>query len=135
MSTTTTEPAKDVVQNCGSCGHWFCPLQNRKINVGQCRQAPPVASFSWPRTREHEFCAQWKAKDNLAKDTAPGATAAGVTPEPVETTGTDGLGVPPAVTGKGSPPTKPAPGSPAGGPPSLLNRMLRRGHGGARGQQ
>lgn len=57
-------------QRCGTCKHWHCRVAN--LGIGQCRANPPATSFSWPRTRDEDWCNSWTQADTAA---APGVAA------------------------------------------------------------
>jgi len=131
------------MRTCSTCIYWLklgsCATQrsimydNRAVSIppgdeGQCRAMPPAEDNRWPMTMAGHWCGCWQGKNTLTEDSAPGATAAGETRELPEPDSAEPKGDAPAEGGKASPPVKPAAGSPAGGPPSLLQRLTGRGH-------
>lgn len=73
MTTANQPPAPHAsAQRCATCKHWLSRVPN--IGVGQCRANPPQTSFSWPRTREEDWCNSWAATDSAAP-TGPAASA------------------------------------------------------------
>jgi hypothetical protein len=67
-----TTPTK----NCGNCAHWHCPLQKHGAGIGECRRGTPIASYTWPRTRESDGCSEHKDKTFNAGAAAPSQPAA-----------------------------------------------------------
>lgn len=127
------------MKTCATCLYWrhlgesqaprHVHYDSRYVTVpagpeGQCRARPPAGDSRWPMTCGGDWCGCWREK-TLTEAPTPRASAAGETPEP---TAPDSAQAP-AEAGKGAPPVKPAAGSPAGGPPSLLQRITGRGHG------
>lgn len=44
---------------CENCAHWQPVAGNETLRngvVGECRYAPPSASYTWPRTRPDGYC-------------------------------------------------------------------------------
>lgn len=81
MSATDEQSAE--TKTCRTCGHWHCPLRAKGEGIGQCRKGPPIASFTWARTREDDGCGEWKPNFDAgtAAPSQPAAVDAGSDPE------------------------------------------------------
>ena len=57
--------AEQTQVRCRSCIHWVAngaEAMAVRAEIGECRAGPPVANYSWPRTRADQHCGQHKPR-------------------------------------------------------------------------